>query len=78
MTIVDVLHPGSMGVVFADQTRRNGATVLWCPAGRSTATKRRAQDAGLGQSVTSGFGVPMAGGTRTDPYPQLYRRPPMA
>src|SRR4029453_14548807 len=45
--IVGVLHPGSMGAAIAAQARRVGATVLWCPAGRSAATKQRAQDADL-------------------------------
>ena len=41
--IVGVLHPGSMGAAIAAQARRVGATVLWCPAGRSAATKQRAR-----------------------------------
>jgi 3-hydroxyisobutyrate dehydrogenase-like beta-hydroxyacid dehydrogenase len=45
--IVGVLHPGSMGAAIAARARRVGATVLWCPAGRSAATKQRAQDADL-------------------------------
>lgn len=47
MTVVGVLHPGSMGAAVAAQARLNGAEVLWCPAGRSSATKERAQRHGL-------------------------------
>ncbi|MFF1681566.1 DUF1932 domain-containing protein [Streptomyces sp. NPDC058256] len=47
MTVVGVLHPGSMGAAVAAQARGNGAEVLWCPAGRSSATKERAQRHGL-------------------------------
>jgi 3-hydroxyisobutyrate dehydrogenase-like beta-hydroxyacid dehydrogenase len=36
-----------MGAAVASQARRHGAAVLWCPTGRSAATKQRAQDAGL-------------------------------
>ncbi|MFD6306217.1 NAD(P)-binding domain-containing protein, partial [Streptomyces sp. NPDC060223] len=47
MTVVGVVHPGSMGAAVAAQARFNGAEVLWCPAGRSSATKKRAQRHGL-------------------------------
>jgi Domain of unknown function (DUF1932) len=47
VTTVTLLHPGRMGAPFAAQARRGGATVLWCPAGRSEATRRRAAQAGL-------------------------------
>ncbi|MGW5058614.1 DUF1932 domain-containing protein [Streptomyces sp. NPDC004096] len=47
MTVVGVLHPGSMGAAVAVQARRNGAEVLWCPTGRSLATRERAQRYGL-------------------------------
>ncbi|WP_052850193.1 NAD(P)-dependent oxidoreductase [Streptomyces avicenniae] len=45
--VVGLLHPGSMGAAFGAQLRLRGHTVLWCPDGRSDATRRRAQDAGL-------------------------------
>lgn len=44
---VGVLHPGQMGAAVAAQLRRGGARVLWCPAGRSSATTQRAARAGL-------------------------------
>jgi 3-hydroxyisobutyrate dehydrogenase-like beta-hydroxyacid dehydrogenase len=36
-----------MGAAVAAQITINGHIVLWCPDGRSTATLRRAEDAGL-------------------------------
>jgi 3-hydroxyisobutyrate dehydrogenase-like beta-hydroxyacid dehydrogenase len=45
--VVAILHPGQMGAALAVQGRRTGARVLWCPAGRSPATARRAASAGL-------------------------------
>ncbi|NUS81014.1 MAG: DUF1932 domain-containing protein [Streptomyces sp.] len=47
MTVVGVLHPGSMGAAVAAQARLSGAEVLWCPAERSSATKERALRYGL-------------------------------
>src|SRR4051794_22613227 len=48
MTItVGLLHPGSMGAAFGAQLRARGHSVLWCPDGRSDATRRRAEDAGI-------------------------------
>ncbi|MEU2857648.1 DUF1932 domain-containing protein [Streptomyces mirabilis] len=47
MTVVGVLHPGSMGAAVAAQASLNGAEVLWLPTGRSSATKERAQRYGL-------------------------------
>ncbi|MER6127322.1 DUF1932 domain-containing protein [Streptomyces sp. NPDC001795] len=44
---VGLLHPGSMGSAFGSQMRACGHTVLWCPDGRSDATCRRAEHAGL-------------------------------
>jgi 3-hydroxyisobutyrate dehydrogenase-like beta-hydroxyacid dehydrogenase len=46
MTIA-VLHPGQMGAAIAEQARRSGRRVLWCPAERSPATRQRADEAGL-------------------------------
>ncbi|WFB08277.1 DUF1932 domain-containing protein [Streptomyces sp. LX-29] len=47
MTVVGILHPGSMGAAVAAQASLNGADVLWCPRGRSSATRERAQRYGL-------------------------------
>lgn len=47
MTTLGILHPGSMGAAVAAQARRSGAEVLWCPAGRSTSSKERAERYGL-------------------------------
>ncbi|MFD4141128.1 DUF1932 domain-containing protein [Streptomyces sp. NPDC058572] len=47
MTIVGVVHPGSMGAAVAAQAKLSGAEVLWCPTGRSSATKERALKHGL-------------------------------
>ncbi|GHE54760.1 6-phosphogluconate dehydrogenase [Streptomyces spiralis] len=54
MTVVGVLHPGSMGAAVAAQASLNGAEVLWCPAGRSSATRERAQKYGF--TAVSGLG----------------------
>jgi 3-hydroxyisobutyrate dehydrogenase-like beta-hydroxyacid dehydrogenase len=45
--ILGLVHPGQMGAAIAAQARRNHLTVLWCPAGRSAASIRRAETAGL-------------------------------
>ena len=42
-----LLHPGRMGSAVAAQLIANGHRVLWCPAGRSAGTARRAERAGL-------------------------------
>ncbi|MFF5663182.1 DUF1932 domain-containing protein [Streptomyces griseofuscus] len=44
---VGLLHPGSMGSAFGAQLRARGHAVLWCPDGRSNATRHRAEHAGL-------------------------------
>src|SRR6266545_5387711 len=44
---IGVLHPGEMGAAIAAQARRTGASVLWCPSGRSQATRDRATRSGL-------------------------------
>lgn len=44
---IGLLHPGRMGAAIATQITLSGHTILWCPYGRSTATLRRAEDAGL-------------------------------
>ncbi|MEE1821241.1 DUF1932 domain-containing protein [Streptomyces sp. BE20] len=45
--VLAVLHPGSMGAAVAASAAATGTQVLWCPAGRSAATIRRAAEAGL-------------------------------
>ncbi|KOT90375.1 phosphogluconate dehydrogenase [Streptomyces rimosus subsp. pseudoverticillatus] len=47
MTVVGVLHPGSMGAAVAAEARLGATEVLWCPTGRSSATKDRALRYGL-------------------------------
>jgi 3-hydroxyisobutyrate dehydrogenase-like beta-hydroxyacid dehydrogenase len=44
---VGVLSPGQMGAAIAGQARATGHTVLWSSAGRSQASRRRAEAAGL-------------------------------
>lgn len=44
---IGLLHPGSMGAAFGAQLCARGHIVLWCPDGRSDATRRRAEGAGL-------------------------------
>jgi 3-hydroxyisobutyrate dehydrogenase-like beta-hydroxyacid dehydrogenase len=44
---VGLLHPGSMGAAFAAQLRSQGTPVLWCPIGRSNASRQRAEQAGI-------------------------------
>jgi 3-hydroxyisobutyrate dehydrogenase-like beta-hydroxyacid dehydrogenase len=44
---VGLLHPGRMGAAIGGQIVNNGHTVLWCADGRSPATCRRAEEAGL-------------------------------
>lgn len=47
MTVVTLLHPGSMGAAVGAQARCTGTTVRWVASGRSAETGRRASDAGL-------------------------------
>lgn len=42
MTVLGILHPGSMGAAVGAQARLQGAEVLWCPEGRSSASRERA------------------------------------
>ncbi|MEU9450262.1 DUF1932 domain-containing protein [Streptomyces sp. NPDC048277] len=44
---VGLLHPGRMGGGFGGALADAGHRVLWCPAGRSAATARRAAEFGL-------------------------------
>ncbi|MER5353412.1 DUF1932 domain-containing protein [Kitasatospora sp. NPDC002551] len=46
--VLAVLHPGSMGAAVAACAVSTGVEVVWCPSGRSAATVRRAEQAGLG------------------------------
>ena len=47
MTVVTVLHPGTMGAEVARLGVQGGATVRWVSSGRSKASRQRAADAGL-------------------------------
>ncbi|GHH24383.1 NAD(P)-dependent oxidoreductase [Streptomyces rubradiris] len=47
MTVVGILHPGSMGAAIAAQAKQSGAKVVWCPSGRSSASSERAGKYGL-------------------------------
>jgi hypothetical protein len=47
VTVVTLLHPGSMGAAVGAQAIQNGATVRWVAASRSAATRKRATEAGL-------------------------------
>ena len=44
---IGVVHPGEMGAAIGAALRSAGHTVLWASAGRSAATARRAEAAGL-------------------------------
>ncbi|MEU2337132.1 DUF1932 domain-containing protein [Streptomyces sp. NPDC013172] len=44
---VGILHPGSMGAAVAACAAANAASVLWCTAGRSSASTARAEQYGL-------------------------------
>ncbi|MFF3863646.1 DUF1932 domain-containing protein [Streptomyces sp. NPDC002209] len=44
---VGILHPGSMGAAVAACGAANASAVLWCAAGRSTASAARAEQFGL-------------------------------
>jgi Domain of unknown function (DUF1932)/NAD binding domain of 6-phosphogluconate dehydrogenase len=45
--VVGVLYPGEMGSALGAALRNRGTTVLWASAGRSAATRRRAEEDGL-------------------------------
>jgi 3-hydroxyisobutyrate dehydrogenase-like beta-hydroxyacid dehydrogenase len=49
---VGILHPGSMGAAVAACAATNAATVLWCTAGRSAASRGRAERLGLEPTPT--------------------------
>ncbi len=44
---IAILHPGEMGAAVGARLRERGLRVLWCPAGRSAATRKRAEQAGF-------------------------------
>ncbi|MFQ6197061.1 DUF1932 domain-containing protein [Streptomyces sp. NPDC000405] len=46
-TTITLLHPGSMGAAIGAQAVHAGHRVLWVPEGRSDATRKRAEAAGL-------------------------------
>lgn len=46
MTIVTVLHLGSMGAAVTAEMAAGGCEALWVPKGRSESTWRRAREAG--------------------------------
>lgn len=41
---VGILHPGAMGISVAAAAQRSGYTVIWCSAGRSSATLQRVKE----------------------------------
>ncbi|MER6736546.1 NAD(P)-dependent oxidoreductase [Streptomyces puniciscabiei] len=49
---VGILHPGSMGAAVAACAATNTAAVLWCEAGRSPASAKRAAQFGLTRVAT--------------------------
>ena len=53
-TTIGVLHPGEMGSAVAATLVECGHEVLWLPSGRSAASRRRAENAGL----TAATGLP--------------------
>jgi 3-hydroxyisobutyrate dehydrogenase-like beta-hydroxyacid dehydrogenase len=44
---IGFLHPGKMGIVLAISAKNSGNQVYWASGGRSAASRRRAEDAGL-------------------------------
>lgn len=51
-TMIGVLHPGEMGAAIGAVLRGTGRSVVWASAGRSSATARRAEAAGLDDAGT--------------------------
>jgi hypothetical protein len=47
MACIAILHPGEMGAAIGQALADLGQDVCWLPAGRSDATRRRAESAGL-------------------------------
>ncbi|MEU5162007.1 DUF1932 domain-containing protein [Streptomyces sp. NPDC020875] len=54
MTTLAVLHPGAMGAAVAGQAVAAGHRLVWVPAGRGAATRRRAEAAGLTECASLG------------------------
>ncbi len=52
--VIGVLHPGEMGAAVARCLAARGSRVVWASAGRSPATARRAEAAGLTDAGTAG------------------------
>jgi 3-hydroxyisobutyrate dehydrogenase-like beta-hydroxyacid dehydrogenase len=52
VTVVGLLHPGAMGAALGAELRRTGCDVWWASDGRSSATKERAESAGLRDAGT--------------------------
>ena len=50
--IVGILHPGQMGIALAISAQMSGNTVLWVSKGRSSASRARAEGAGLVDAET--------------------------
>ena len=51
-TTIGLLHPGEMGAALGAVLRGAGCDVIWASAGRSSATARRAEAAGLDDAGT--------------------------
>lgn len=49
MATVGILHPGAMGATLGAEAAKRGARAVWVSAGRSPATRRRAEAAGLAE-----------------------------
>lgn len=52
MAVVGLLHPGEMGAAMGAALRSTGHQVLWVSAGRSDATRERAEAEGLSDAGT--------------------------
>ena len=51
---IGLLHPGEMGISIAASAQNSGCEVYWASEGRSDATRKRAAEYGLSDSVTIG------------------------
>lgn len=52
MTSIGILHPGQMGSSVGAAARMGGHSVRWCSAGRSAASRTRAESDGLEEVTT--------------------------
>jgi 3-hydroxyisobutyrate dehydrogenase-like beta-hydroxyacid dehydrogenase len=52
ITTVGILHPGAMGAAIGRALHERGVAVYWASAGRSDASRARAEDAGLTDAGT--------------------------